>query len=822
MSRRLPARPDRRVPPDRLRRVCDPALFPFETSENAPALTDIIAQDRAVEAICFGLNIEEPFFNIFVAGISGTGKTYTVKSFVERHATEQPVPSDWCYIHNFEHPDRPYAVALPAGRAVRLEKDMRELMDLVREEMPKVFDAEDYVRRRNAILADLHGHRDSMVQEVEHEARELGFVVERSDTGLVPVPLHGDRPMTAEEFQALPAEEKALWSDKQKSIQSNLEALLRQVGRLGREARQRLRELDRQVAYYAIRHLFLHLLETYADSPRLQRYFDEVQNDIVERNADFRRRAAGANGNRRRRRQRNPNRYQVNVVVDNSHNHGAPVVLESHPTYSNLFGRLERRARYGMLETDFTMIKPGALHRANGGYLILAARDLLTKPVSWEGLKRALKDHEIKIEDIAEQVGYATSGTVRPEPIPLRAKIILLGDPWLYQLLYHADEDFRELFKVKAHFDSETEWSRERILAYAALVRTRSEQRGLRPFDRTALARLVEFASEKAEDQEKLSTQMSEIDDLLGEANYVAIRSASPLVRRRHVVEAIELRRRRSALVEEKMQEMIRRDILLISTSGSAVGQVNGLSVYDFGDHAFGRPVRITATIALGATGIVDIERKAQLGGRLHTKGVMILAGLLKERFARDKPLALSASLCFEQSYEGVDGDSASSAELYALLSALAGVPARQSLAVTGSVNQKGQIQPIGGVNHKIAGFFDVCRHAGLTGDQGVIIPERNVVHLMLREDIVEAIREGRFHVYAVENVDQGMEILTGLPAGEPAADGRYPAGTVNARVDRTLADLAVRIRRIRRGKPAAKVRPRAGRAAGPRRKGGR
>jgi predicted ATP-dependent protease len=451
-----------------------------------------------------------------------------------------------------------------------------------------------------------------------------------------------------------------------------------------------------------------------------------------------------------------------------------------------------------MLETDFTMIKPGSFHRANGGYLILNARDVLTKVLSWEGLKRALRDEQIKIEDIGEHVGYAASTSLRPEPVRLRAKVILLGDPQLFQLLYHLDEDFRELFKVKAHFDSETSRTTERILAYASFVRARCEQRALLPFDRTGLSRLIEFAGERADDQEKLSTQMSDIDDLLGEANYIARRDGRLVVSREQVAEAVALRRRRSSLHEEKLREMIEQDVLLISTGGAAVGQINGLSVYDFGDYAFGRPVRITAAVSVGGRGVVDIERKSQLGGRLHTKGIMILTGFLRERYAQETPLALSASLCFEQSYEGVEGDSASSAELFALLSSLSGLPLTQSLAVTGSVNQKGDIQPIGGVNQKIEGYFDTCRQIGLTGEQGVIIPRRNVRHLMLREDVVEAVRAKRFHIYAIATVDEGIELLTGVPAGVRRPGGDYAPGSVNGRIERRLREMAPRGRTAR------------------------
>ena len=813
MPRKATAREGHRVAVEQLRLTCDPGVFPFETSAEAPLLTDIIAQERAVDAIRFGLGIAEPDFNIFVAGISGTGKSYTVRSFVERHASKEPIPSDWCYIHNFDQPDRPSAVQLRPGRAVELDHDMRELLELLREELGRVFDTDDYVKRRNAILADLHAQRDGMVEKTEHDAREIGFVVERADTGLVPVPLKEERAMTAEEFQALPPEEKATLQERQKGVQAMLESLLRAVGRLGREARTRLRELDRQVAYYATRHFFLDLIEKYADSPQLQRYLQQVQDDIVNRNQDFRRRTPRGENHRKRRRSRYANRYRVNVIVDHSGSKGAPVVIESHPTYSNLFGRVERRVRLGVLETDFTMIKPGSFHRANGGYLILNARDVLTKVLSWEGLKRALRDEQIKIEEIGEHVGYAASTSVRPEPIPLRAKVILLGDPYLFQLLYHLDEDFRELFKVKAHFDSETSRTTERVLAYASFVRARCEERGLLPFDRTGLARLVEFASERAADQEKLSTQMSDIDDLLGEASYIARRDGRLRVSCEQVSEAVALRRRRSSLYEEKLREMIEQDVLLISMGGAAVGQINGLSVYDFGDYAFGRPVRITATVSVGGRGIVDIERKSQLGGRVHTKGIMILSGFLRERYAQETPLALSASLCFEQSYEGVEGDSASSAELFALLSSLSGLPLDQSLAVTGSVNQKGDIQPIGGVNQKIEGHFDACLQTGLTGDQGVIIPRRNVRHLMLREDVVEAVRAGRFHVYAIKTVDEGIELLTGVPAGVRRPDGSYPSASVNGRVERRLREMAPRRRAIRRteksnSKPIATRRP--------------
>ncbi|MBC7252069.1 MAG: AAA family ATPase [Anaerolineae bacterium] len=786
----------RELSADEVRRTCPVELFDFEHTGELAVADEIIGQPRATRAIDFGIDIASPGYNVYVLGPAGTGRTTTIQRFLERRAAKGPVPDDWCYVYNFDEPSRPRALRLPPGTAVRLRADMERLVDHLRLEIPRAFESEEYEKTRNQIAAELQKAQEEELSALGQKAGQLGFGLMRTASGLVPVPVVNGQPMTPQAYNALPAEERARLTDIRRQLEEELNDAGRRIREREREARQKAQELDRQVASFACGPLIDELQETYQDLPEVVDYLEAVRQDIIERVTDFLPRKeeeaaaqagdvlAGAPGPRL-------TRYKVNVLVDRSGLKGAPVVVEPTPTYYNIVGRVEQKAHMGMMVTDFTLIKPGALHRANGGYLVLNIQDVLSESFTWEALKRALRNAEIRIEELGGQYRLFALSTLEPEPIPLQVKVILLGSPTLYYLLYGQDEDFRKLFKVRADFAVEMDRNEENISEYVQFIATRCAEEGLRHFDRSGVARVVEYGSRLVEDQNKLSTRFGDIADLIREASYWASRNGHELVTTEDVERAIQEKVYRANMVEERIQEHIRDGTILIDTTGEVVGQVNGLSVYNLGGYSFGRPSRITARTYAGKGGVVHIEREVKLSGPIHDKGVMILSGYLGGQYAQERPLSLSASLTFEQMYDEVDGDSASSAELYALLSSLSGLPLKQSIAVTGSVDQRGEVQAVGGVTYKVEGYFDVCRARGLTGDQGVIIPRQNVRNLMLRQDVVEAIREGKFHIYPVASVDEGLEILTGREAGVRGEDGTFPEGTVHFLVEQRLRKLA-------------------------------
>ncbi len=792
----------RELPVDKLRRICDPQTLGCETTEEMESLEAIIGQERAVRALEFGLGIQELGFNIYVAGPPGTGKTTAVKRFLEEVAKGKAVPPDWCYVNNFRDPYRPNALRLPPGRGWEFQKDMKNLAEGARREIPRVFESDEYAAKREETVQGFQGQRQELTSQMGNRAQEEGFLLQMSPMGLLMIPVMEGKPLSEEEFRALSQEVKQEVLQKREGLQEELKRAMRQLTELEKKANEALRKLDQEVALYAVAPSVNELMEKYEDLPEVVAYLEEIRDDIVENLSQFREEAEaqpafplpvpGAKELPFRK-------YEVNVVVDNSDLKGAPVVMELNPTYNNLFGRIEKEAQFGALVTDFTMIREGSIHRANGGYLVLPAEEVLRNLFSWDSLKRALRNKEIAVEETGERLGFVTTKSLRPEPIPLDAKVVLIGQPRLYYLLYTLDEDFSELFKVKADFDTRTDRTDETIRDYAAFVCTLCREDGLKHLDASALAKVIEHSSRLAEDQEKLSARFGEISDIIREASFYATQEDSTYVTAVHVQKAIEEKFYRSNLLQERISEMIERGTLIIDAVGEEVGQVNGLSVVSLGDIAFGRPSRITASIGLGREGLIDIEREAKLGGPIHTKGVMILSGYLAEKYAQDKPLSLSARLVFEQSYSGVEGDSASSTELYALLSNLSGLPIKQGIAVTGSINQKGEVQAIGGVNEKIEGFFETCKAKGLTGEQGVLIPESNVQNLMLKGEVVEAVREGKFHIWSVKTADEGIEILTGVKAGVRKEDGTFEEDSVNDRVDRRLSELAERMREFAR-----------------------
>jgi lon-related putative ATP-dependent protease len=790
----------RELDADAVCQPCDPGQFDFQTTDDLEDLADIIGQPRAVGAVEFGTGIQQTGYNIFAMGATGSGKRSLVLQYFTQVAADKSVPSDWCYVNNFDQAHQPRAVPLPPGMGTAFQKDIDELIEDLQTVLSSAFESEEYRTHRQAVEEEISNWQQQEFGELEAKAKQKSLAVMRTPTGFAFAPLRGEKVISPDDFQRLPEKEQERIKQDVAELEKELERIMLQQPRMRRELREKVRQLDRGVTDSAIRGPINDLRQKYAECQDVVSYLDALQKDVLDNvkhflpddqpsedppvppwlDAAFSQMSVTFF-----------QRYKVNLIINNHDLQGAPVVYEDNPTYQNLIGRVEYLAQMGALTTDFTLIKPGALHRANGGYLVLEARKVLVQPFAWEGLKRALHSGSIRIESPQQMSGLISTVSLEPEPIPLNVKVALLGDRSLYYLLESVEPEFSELFKVVADFDELFERNAENQVLYARLIATLARKDGLRSFDRGAVARVIQQSSRIAEDSEKLTTHVRGVADLLHEADYWAGEAGRDVVTADDVQRTIEAQIYRMDRIRERMLETTLRGVILIDTEGEKIGQVNGLSVIQLGDFSFGHPSRITARVRLGSGEVVDIEREVELSGPIHSKGVLILSGFLGARYAADHPLSLSASLVFEQSYGGVEGDSASSAELYALLSAVAGVPVRQSLAVTGSVNQHGQVQAIGGVNEKIEGFFDVCRSRGLTGQQGVLIPASNVKNLMLRHDVVEAVRAGQFHVYPVETIDQGIELLTSLPAGDPDAEGRYPDDSINGRVQSRLADLA-------------------------------
>ena len=785
-----------------LRHICDPAQFEFKSTAELTPLEDVLGQDRAVRAVSFGIDIESPGYHMFALGPAGTGKSTTIHKFLDRKSQNNPVPDDWCYVNNFDDQDKPEALRLPAGIGCKFQKDMDELVEDLGVEIPNAFETKDYEKEREQIEKQLQKRRQDLFDALEKDAKSRGFRLLQTPRGVVLAALDNEGEiLTNEQFEKLPDENRAKIRNRQEELQEQMRNTIRRVQDLQQEAKGDIRKLDQQVIGYAAEHLLTKLNEKYAHLEAVSAFLDAVQKDILENVDAFKqaKQMEQAQENvpflpQGQNPQKSFDKYRVNLIVDHCKSKGAPVVLESNPTYANLVGRIEQQAQFGTLVTNFMMIKAGSLHRANGGYLMVDAKDILAKPLAWEGLKRALKDREIKIKSLYEAMGAISTRSLDPEPIPLDVKVIVTGNPTTYYLLYNLDEDFRELFKVKADFAVQMDWEDKWLKEYAQFISMVCQEENLKHFSPSGVAKIVEESARMVGHQEKLSTKFGEIVDLVRQASYWAATNGRELVNGEDVTQAIEEQIYRSNNLEERIQEMIDEEVILIDTSGEVTGQVNGISVLPLGDYNFGKPSRITARTYVGKAGVINIDREIELGGRIHNKGMLILTGFLGGKFARNLPLALSASITFEQLYEEVEGDSASSAELYALLSSLSGYPIRQGLAVTGSVNQRGQVQAIGGVNEKIEGFYKVCKSKGLTGDQGVIIPYSNVRHLMLRDEVVQSIKNGKFHIYPVSNIEEGIEILTGFPAGQRDTYGEYPEESVFYAVDQRLNELAHKV----------------------------
>ncbi len=793
------------VPVERLKWHCDPGVFDFECTKELAPLREFIGQDRAIRAIQFSLSMDHDGYNVFVAGLTGTGKTSLVKSYVERLVEKKNIgdgykPDDWAYVHNFADPDRPNAMSLPQGTCKVLRDKLANLQERLKEDLAKAFSSEDYKKARKKMVEESQGQEQQIIQEITEDARRKGFLLEMTQIGPAVIPMLEGRTMTKEEFMALDEPVRKDLEERRSELLKELQSTMEKLQELQGQTINKLIETDKKLADITVTGLFEALLRDYQNQPKILDYLRELKKYTLENLAIFKEEennAPSVLGLPAAQIMRGWDPFlpfRINVFIDNSETNGPPVITEPNPNYANLFGKLERRFLMGAYLSDHTMLKAGAIQRANGGYLLLSATDVLTNPAVWPALKRAIRTKEARIEEPFEQFGLIVPQGLRPEPVPIRVKIFLIGDPQIYRLLATYDEEFWELFRVKADFDYEVQKTEKNLREFSAFIAGCCEDCQIHHFDRTGVAGVLEYASRMVSDQQKLSSRFSQIRELVLEAEYWSRQDGADLVADRHVEKAIAERRYRHNLPDERIREMMQRNMIMIATEGAVVGQVNGLSVYSLGDITFGKPSRITCRTYLGRQGIINIEREAQMSGPIHDKGVMILNGYLASRFAQEVPLSLSASLCFEQSYEGVEGDSASSTELYALLSSLAGVPLKQNIAVTGSVNQKGEIQPIGGINQKIEGFFQICQVKGLTGDQGVIMPQQNLDNLMLRQEVINAVKEGKFHIYAVSSVDEGIEILTGLPMGE-RKEGRFPEGSISALVEKALRGMADKLK---------------------------
>jgi lon-related putative ATP-dependent protease len=797
------------VPVDKLRWQCDPAIFDFDCTKDIEPLREFIGQERAIRALEFGLSISHDGYNIYVAGLTGTGKTSAVKTQITKILKEEKILDgnrrlyDWCYLYNFEDADHPASIKLPKGRGKTFREQVNSLLQRLKEDLAKAFSSEEYIAERKKVIEKIQTEQQKLFSELEEEARKRGFLIQTSPTGPILIPVVNGKPISQEDYLALDDKERKKLETAGTELRKKLQATTEKAQDEGRQIAEKIRDEDKKIADYTVSRLFAKLIDEYKESEQISDYLNSLQSYTLDNTEVFKKVEEKTTDIMEmvsigRRGGRDPFLpFEVNVFIDNSNTRGRPVIIEPNPNYVNLFGRIERQFLMGAYFSDHTMLKPGSLHKANGGYLLLNAIDVLSNPAVWPTLKRTIKNKELCIEDPGEQFGLYIPQGIRPQPIPLNVKVLLIGDNRIYQLLSIYDEDFWEIFKVKADFNFEIDRTMNNMLSFAAFIAGFCQKNKICHFDKSAVAKVLEFASRTVDDQEKLTSRFAGIQELLEESAYWAQKDKAEMVSERHVLQAVEERRFRHNLPDERIKEMIDNGTIMIDLDGAVVGQINGLSIYSLGDITFGKPSRITCKTFLGRQGVINIERESELSGKIHDKGVLILNGYIGWKYAQDHPLSLSASLCFEQSYQGVDGDSASSAEIYALLSSLSEVPIKQNLAVTGSVNQKGEIQPIGGVNQKIEGFFQVCKDRGLTGEQGVIIPHKNLRNLMLRDEVVEAIKERQFHIYAVNSIDEGIEVITGVRAGQKKQDGNYPRNSLNYKVEHKLEEMATRLQKF-------------------------
>ncbi|PWW82283.1 ATP-dependent protease [Prosthecochloris marina] len=792
--------------PEKLYRQCDPSSFSFASTQDLDGKIKISGQERAREAIRFGVGMKHNGFNIFALGPTGTGKQTTLEQYLRDTASRKTVPDDWCYVYDFDNMRQPLAISMPAGKACTFRRDMENLIEGLLTVIPGAFSSEEYQEQEKNIKEQLNERQASEIETLEKKAAEKNIALIRTPSGFAFAPVKKGEVLNAEEFMRLKDEEKEIIEKEIGLLKESMQSIMLLVPKWQRETQEKIKDLNQQITSFAVKPLFAELKAKYEDHKAIKKYFDAVEKDVIENFSQFLEKESPVPqmllppGQGKNTGSKSFNQYRVNVVVNNKRTKGAPVIYEDKPSIQNLVGDIEHLAQMGTLVTDFTLIKPGALHRANGGYLILDARRLLLEPLAYEALKKAIRTRQIRIESLAQLYGMASTVSLDPQPIPLQTKIILLGERWLYYLLSARDPDFNELFKVAADFDDEMERNQDNHLSYAGFISSIVNREKLKHLDRHAVARMIEYGSRLSGDSDKLSTHIQSITDLVNESDYYATENNHDLITRDDVQQAIDARRYRAGRIPGKIQDAILQNTILIDTESEKVGQINGLSVYMLGNQSFGKPSRITTRIKMGKGEVIDIEREVEMGGPIHSKGVMILSGFLGGRFGGEQPLSLSATLVFEQSYGGIEGDSASSAELYALLSAISGKPIKQCFAVTGSVNQYGEIQAIGGVNEKIEGFFDLCLERGLSGNQGVLIPASNVRNLMLRDDVVDAVKQRNFVIYPVTHIDEGIEILTGIPAGKQLEDGNYPKETINGLAVERLTSMAEKQKKYTEG----------------------
>lgn len=783
---------------DLLYHRCDPESIPFDSTDEVSPLDRLIGQPRAVAALHFGIGIQKRGYNVFALGGQGMGKYSLIRNILDRHAESEPTPEDLCYVYNFKEQHKPRLLSMAAGKGLELVEGMKNLEYDIRHGLRTTFESEDYQNRLHSIEEELKEKQQEIFEALQRKAKEYNIAPLRTPAGLVFAPVKDGEVVPPDELKKYSKEERQELEEKAVDLRKEAQRLFKKMPQLQREIKEKQKEFNKEVIEYTISPLLQDLREKFHNNDNVLEYLKAVEKDIIENVhlflQDERQQAqqqAAMPADRKSGKSQALRRYKVNQIIDHNGSKGAPVVHEENPNYHNLFGRVEHMAQMGTLLTDFTMIRSGALHRANGGYLVLDALKVLMEPFAWESLKRILRSGKLKIESLGQRYSLISTVSLEPEPLPLKVKLVLTGSPMLYYLLKNHDPEFGELFKVAADFAYVIDRDSKSQEDYSRMIATTVKKEELLPFSRDAVARVIEHSSRLAGDSDKLSMHMEGLADLLREADFWASQNGNDNVERADVQKALDSWIYRSDRIRERMQEQITKDIVIIDTEGSQVGQINGLSVLQLGDFAFGRPSRITARIRLGKGDVVDIEREVAMGGPIHSKGVLILSGFLGSRYAIEHPLALSASLVFEQSYGGIEGDSASSAELYALLSSISGLPINQCFAVTGSVDQGGRVQAIGGVNEKIEGFFDICMARGLNGEQSVLIPKSNIKHLMLRQDVIDCVREGKFHIYPVETIDQGIELLTGLKAGEPDQSGKYPEDSVNGKVFAVIAEMA-------------------------------
>lgn len=773
-----------------LKNSCDPDVFTFETTEELDNVGLVYGQERAVAALQFGLSINSKGYNIYVEGPAGVGKTMYSKEYVLEIASKQKTPDDWCYIYNFDNPNEPIAVSLPAGEGKSFVQNMDSLIDDVKKYLKRTFNNEDFEKEKTLIKQKYEEKREKLLNNLNKETLKHDFQVKAAPNGIYMLPVFDGKALDETEFEKLDDEIKHGYEEKSNIVQEQIMHVIGQLKFIEKEAEKKIDEWQSNIALLTINAYINPIRTAYKKNAKIVTFLDNVKKDILKNITHFINEDVCNSSSPQVSKSEVTKpwlNYRVNLFVDNSNTIGSPVIMDSNYSYQNLFGRLEYENQYGMLRTDYTMLKSGVLHKANGGYLLLQAQDLLTNQLCYDTLKKALLVKEASIDNNLEQRSAMVMISLKPEPIPLNLKVVLIGDANIYHTLLALDPDFKKLFKIKVEFEESAPRNDDNIIKLAKFVHSYCEKENCLPLDRGAMSRIVEYASRLSDDKEKLSTHFNEIGEIVSEASTWAKLSRKKVVTSDYVDKALQKRIERVKKYDQKYSELIEEKSLLIDTDGYKLGEINGLTVMTIGDYSFGKPVKITANTFMGKTGVVNIEREVDMSGSTHSKGVLILRGYLGEKFAQNFPLSLTASLCFEQLYNGVDGDSASSTECYAILSSLSGIPIKQSLAVTGSVNQKGFIQPIGGVNEKIEGFYNICKKRGLTNEQGVLIPIQNVRNLHLSDEIVESVKLGKFHIYAISTIDEGIEILTGVPAGKQNKEGNFPAGTINYLVSEKL-----------------------------------